>query len=227
MAIDLKDLLGEYLLEVNPNNESNEPYRQVPTSDLDNKVVAIYFSAHWCGPCQHLTPILAKHYKEVQSELHDRFDIVFLSSDENEIAFNEYFSSMPWKALPYSERDREKKLSEKLNVDGIPTLVVLSADGKVISTDGVGGIYEQNADAIRYWLNGGLKSGENYEWLGVSCQGCQMKPLIGQRYHCSACDNYNLCTKCQENGHEHELMVIPQKLTTIANLVWKGIKVDP
>ncbi|CAF1687039.1 unnamed protein product, partial [Adineta ricciae] len=67
MAIDLKDLLGEYLLEVNPNNESNEPYRQVPTSDLDNKVVAIYFSAHWCGPCQHLTPILAKHYKEVQS----------------------------------------------------------------------------------------------------------------------------------------------------------------
>ncbi|UJR07139.1 hypothetical protein I4U23_011427 [Adineta vaga] len=221
-----RDIPREYLLEVNSDNGHDESYRRIPTNDLNNKVVAIYFSAHWCGPCQNLTPILIKHYKEIQSELHDRFDIVFLSSDENEAAFDEYFQSMPWKALPYSDRDREKKLSEKLNVDGIPTLVVLSADGKIISRDGVGDIYEQNTDAIRFWLQGGLKSPEEYEWLGISCHGCQMNPLIGQRYHCSVCENYNLCSTCQQNEHQHELTLIPQKLTTIGNLVWKGIKID-
>ena len=111
-------------------------------------------------------------------------------------------------------------------MDGIPTLIVFSADGKIISRDGTGDIYEQNAGAIRFWLEGGAKSPEEYQWLGVSCQECQMNPLIGQRYQCSTCNNYDLCSACQQNGHEHKLTLIPQKLTTIGNLVWKGVNVD-
>ncbi|CAF5067688.1 unnamed protein product [Rotaria sp. Silwood1] len=101
MAMKWSDLLGETLVEANARRES-VIYRHVPISELDKKVVGIYFSAHWCGPCQTFTPILAKCYEEVQLELQDQFDIVFVSADRDERSFNEYFQKMPWKAVPFS-----------------------------------------------------------------------------------------------------------------------------
>ncbi|CAF1176527.1 unnamed protein product [Rotaria sordida] len=101
MVMKWSDLLGESLIEVNARRDSNI-YRYAPISELDNKVVAICFSAHWCGPSQNFTPKLATCYAEVQSELQDRFEIVFVSSDEDEKSFNEYFQTMPWKAIPFS-----------------------------------------------------------------------------------------------------------------------------
>lgn len=32
---------------------------------LTGKVVALYFSAHWCGDCVRFTPILKDFYEEV------------------------------------------------------------------------------------------------------------------------------------------------------------------
>ncbi len=33
------------------------------TDALNNDIIGIYFSAHWCPPCRGFTPILAKFYK--------------------------------------------------------------------------------------------------------------------------------------------------------------------
>ncbi len=33
------------------------------------KIVAFYFSAHWCPPCRGFTPVLKKFY-EVRDQLH-------------------------------------------------------------------------------------------------------------------------------------------------------------
>ena len=43
---------------------------------------------------------------------------------------------------------------------------------------------------------------------GKKCQRCFKDPIIGIRYHCSKCNNYNLCEKCEEensisNDHPH------------------------
>jgi len=35
---------------------------------------------------------------------------------------------------------------------------------------------------------------------GVSCDGCEQKPLSGARYKCLVCDNYDLCEKCYTSG---------------------------
>ena len=43
---------------------------------------------------------------------------------------------MPWCALPFSERTKEKELSKKFKVNGIPSLVVLDEDGSLITLDG-------------------------------------------------------------------------------------------
>jgi len=107
---------------------------EFPTSSLDGKYVALYFSAHWCPPCRGFTPALAKAYT---SHLHGKgLEIVFVSSDKGQQEFNEYFGEMPWKALPFSDRDRKASLSKKFKVNGIPTLVILDTDGSTITTDG-------------------------------------------------------------------------------------------
>lgn len=44
---------------------------------------------------------------------------------------------MPWKALPLTEKSKKEALSNKYKVRGIPTLVILDEEGRVIVTDGV------------------------------------------------------------------------------------------
>ena len=80
----------------------------VPVQSLDGegKVVGLYFSAHWCPPCRGFTPKLAEWYRELkEGPLKEKFDIVFVSSDRDEGAFDDYFNEMPWLALPYDRRD--------------------------------------------------------------------------------------------------------------------------
>merc|ERR1719299_178071 len=63
-------------------------------------------------------------------------EIVFVSSDKDEAAFNDYFGEMPWVALPFEKRDLKETLSKKYKVQGIPSLVILGPDGKTITTEG-------------------------------------------------------------------------------------------
>lgn len=51
---------------------------------------------------------------------------------------------------------------------------------------------------------------DEFEWDDVSCDGCSMNPIIGQRYRCPTCDNYDLCSTCNKKGHEHPLELVPQ-----------------
>ena len=104
-------------------------------SILANKNVLLYFSASWCGPCRSFSPSLAEFYNKYHEN--KNFEIVFVSSDQDAESFNEYFGHMPWKALPFSDRQRKQDLSKKFKVQGIPTLVVLDQNGKLITDAGV------------------------------------------------------------------------------------------
>lgn len=132
MSAGLVDLFGSKLLS---------GVDEVNTSDAlaGKQAVAIYFSAHWCPPCRGFTPQLAGWYS---AGLKDKLEIVFASSDRDETAFKEYFGEMPWKALPYSDRQLKEKLSKKFKVNGIPSVVIVDSDGKVITTDGRSAISE-------------------------------------------------------------------------------------
>ena len=96
-----------------------------------SKVVAIYFSAHWCPPCRGFTPTLASFYKTANAN-GQVMEIIFASSDQDEKQFEEYFNTMPWIALPYSDRDTKNSCASHVKVTGIPRLVVLKSDGTVI-----------------------------------------------------------------------------------------------
>jgi nucleoredoxin len=111
----------------------------VTSSALEGKVVALYFSAHWCPPCQRFTPQLAEQYKKIQAAGLP-FELVFVSSDRDEGAFKEYFGEMPWLALPYEKRKEKEALSSRFDVDGIPSVVVLDKDRSVITKNGRGAV---------------------------------------------------------------------------------------
>jgi hypothetical protein len=36
----------------------------------------------------------------------------------------------------------------------------------------------------------------------IKCENCFMEPIVGFRYKCSVCKNYNLCEKCEEKNEE-------------------------
>ena len=74
----------------------------------EKKIVGFYFSGHWCPPCKMYTPQLRNFYKQVKAGPNaSKFEIVFVSSDRSVEQFAEYFSTMPWTALPYEERDKK------------------------------------------------------------------------------------------------------------------------
>ncbi|RYY82189.1 redoxin domain-containing protein, partial [archaeon] len=108
---------------------------EVPVSQLQGKVVGVYFSAHWCPPCRGFTPLLADKYRALQAA-HKGFEVVFVSSDRSSVEFNEYFKDMPWVALDYSERDAKEILSRVFGVGGIPTLLLFDTDGTLMTKEG-------------------------------------------------------------------------------------------
>ena len=80
----------------------------VPVSQLAGKVVAIYFSAHWCPPCRAFTPTLIKAY-EAAKAAGLPFELVFVSSDEDEEGFDEYTKDMPWPSVKFSVSRRHQQ----------------------------------------------------------------------------------------------------------------------
>jgi len=101
------------------------------------KPMGLYFSAHWCPPCRGFTPKLADFYN---FGLKEKMEIIFVSSDKDQKSFNEYAGEMPWPALPFEKRAEKEKLSNFFGVEGIPSFIIINADGTVITEDGRGNV---------------------------------------------------------------------------------------
>eukprot|EP00756_Hemistasia_phaeocysticola_P042771 Hpha_TRINITY_DN16987_c0_g1::TRINITY_DN16987_c0_g1_i1::g.56334::m.56334/K17609/NXN; nucleoredoxin len=96
--------------------------------------ICIYFSAHWCPPCRAFTPHAAKVYSSAGPA--SNIEVIFVSSDSDQSGFDEYYSEMPWVAVPFADRARKDQLNSKFGVSGIPSMVRL---------DGTGNTVEKNA----------------------------------------------------------------------------------
>jgi nucleoredoxin len=144
MSAPITQLLGETL------KGKDGPVR---TADAlkGKEAIALYFSAHWCPPCRGFTPKLAEIYKGLVGA-GKSFEIVFVSSDRDESAFDEYFAEQPWLALPFDERKLKASLSKKYKVSGIPSLIILDGEtGEVITKDGRSAVMEDTEGANFPW----------------------------------------------------------------------------
>ncbi len=126
--------------------------------DIDlssKKYVAFYYSAHWCPPCRAFTPELSKFYDKMKKKYADDFELVFVSSDKNEQAMEEYmeWGEMNFPALEF--KGNAHMSMRDYSARGIPYLVVFDQDGKEVlgkgSEDWVhpGGIMEAFEDLLK------------------------------------------------------------------------------
>lgn len=107
----------------------------------DKKLVAVYFSAHWCGPCRKFTPQLVDYYNRVAAE-HPEFEIVFYSHDRSPADFENYMRevNMPWPAIDFAKLKGKQALTKNAG-PGIPSLVLFDSNGTVVSSSYVGSQY--------------------------------------------------------------------------------------
>ena len=101
-----------------------------PDYALNTDHLLLYFSAHWCPPCQAFTPKLVEFYnKENGGQL---FQVLFISADHSEKEMRNYAreTRMPWPAVVYHS-EATKKLKKQFSGQGIPRLVMLDRDGNV------------------------------------------------------------------------------------------------
>lgn len=145
MHVDLKDILGSTLLA-----KREGAFVQTSTAELDGKYVALYFSASWCPPCKSFTPKLRKAYLLLM-ESGKPFEIVFVSNDNSKGEFEAYYNEMPWLAVNYEEETMRLALARKFGIAGIPTLVVVGPDGKVLNTNARAAIVKDQEGARFPW----------------------------------------------------------------------------
>ncbi len=105
------------------------------------KLIGLYFSARWCGPCRKFTPTLVEYYNRVAPS-HPEFEILFVSNDRSEPAMEAYMrdAQMPWPAVRF-DKVAEKEAVQKYAGAGIPCLVVIDSDGRVVSNSYEGKTY--------------------------------------------------------------------------------------
>jgi len=154
------------LLKPNTPLETKSGAKVVAGEALKGKVVALYFSAHWCPPCRDFTPKLAAAY-EMANEDDKKFEVVFVSSDESAEAQAGYMNEMhgDWLRLPFGSPVRDglkqrygcfgaKEQPNWPSVErrsGIPALVVIAPDGAELAFNGTELVGKSGPEAIAGW----------------------------------------------------------------------------
>jgi len=127
----LSEVLGDSFLKQDGSTVGREA--------LEGKTLGLYFSAHWCPPCRGFTPKLKEFYAEYKAK-DPNFEIVFVSSDNDEAGMLDYFKNDhgDYLALPYDKRNAKAELGSMFGVAGIPTFAVIGADGKTLNANARG-----------------------------------------------------------------------------------------
>lgn len=97
------------------------------------KFYALYYSASWCAPCREFTPGLVDAYGKIR-ELYPEFEVVLVNADHSPGEMASYMrdDKMNWPALKWDAIHSTRDIMSYCG-DGIPCLVLVDENGKVLS----------------------------------------------------------------------------------------------
>lgn len=100
---------------------------QMGNAELAGKVVLLDFWATWCAPCHLQADILRELYPEVSGR---GVEFVAIAVGEPEDVVRDFVAEHPF---PYPALvDPEDEMSAKLRILGLPTLIVVDREGKIV-----------------------------------------------------------------------------------------------
>lgn len=108
--------------------------RETPIEDCAflKEHCALYFSAHWCGPCRNYTPKLAEAYKKGEIKL----TVIFNSWDRSQADFDGYYAEHPWAAIPFRFKEKLQDSTAFTQPRGIPSLMLFNPEGNLYQPNG-------------------------------------------------------------------------------------------
>ncbi len=112
----------------------NGALRPVDTARLAGvKFYALYYSASWCAPCREFTPGLVDAYGKIRA-LYPEFEVVLVNWDHSAGEMLAYMRDdhMAWPALNFSDISGAREITRYCG-NGIPCLVLVDENGKVLS----------------------------------------------------------------------------------------------
>ncbi|MBR5711119.1 MAG: TlpA family protein disulfide reductase [Thermoguttaceae bacterium] len=117
--------------------------------DYAGKTVLIDFWATWCGPCRGEIPNVKKLY----GYYHEKgFEIIGISSDRDVETLKKFIEKeeMPWKQMM---RDKAlvadgQTMGSYYGVTGIPTMILIGPDGKVVTINARGAALKDALESI-------------------------------------------------------------------------------
>ena len=145
-SVDLSTLLPPRLLD--RTRTEGDGTVETDAALRDARFVALYCSAHWCPPCRAFTPVLSKWAASHAARL--GAVLVFVSADSDAAAAREYALGMSFPlAVPFGAAS---SVRSALAVNGIPALIIVDrTSGRIVSRDGVAGVYGDTAGARFPW----------------------------------------------------------------------------
>lgn len=123
-----KPSVFDQVLDGNLVKLEGKSLRKFTLTERPRKYYVFYYTASWCGPCHRFTPSLVDFYKKNKNS---KFEIVLITSDQEEDAMEEYAAEMkmPWPQLKLRDAEDFKKEFNH-GVTGIPSVIVCELDGK-------------------------------------------------------------------------------------------------
>jgi nucleoredoxin len=93
-----------------------------------------------------LVPAMSHHKIKAKD---DAFEVIFISCDMDQTSFDEFFSGMPWLALPFGD-SRKALLCRTFKVSGIPRVVAIGPSGRTVTTEARDLIMSHGANAYPF-----------------------------------------------------------------------------
>ena len=160
--------------------------------------------------------VLPSTYEELKLTVCERFMMEL--NDVNELVYS-YVNN--GKTYPIaSEKDFQMMTlqpgEKKINIEVSPKSQLFKKEEKNFigkCQEKLGGLLDgikDNFNNVKEKVDNIIKKkDEEFVHKAVICDGCGMKPLVGTRYKCTVCRNFDLCENCEKkNNHSHPLLKI-------------------
>lgn len=99
----------------------------VDLAEFEGQVVALNFWATWCPPCRAEMPELNAYYQEYQA---DGFVLLAINSGEPAATARAFIDQTGY-VFPVGV-DEDGQLTDEFGVVGLPTTIVIGADGEIV-----------------------------------------------------------------------------------------------